>query len=172
MAEKIAVCPGSFDPITLGHLDIIRRASGMFDQVIVLVSVNVKKSPTFTAEERVDFIRRSIVGLDNVQVDSFVGLLAEYAKEKRVTALVKGLRAVTDFENEFQMALINQKLCPEVNTVFLNTSAEYMYLSSTIVKQVAGFGGDISEFIPAPILVDVERRLKASPWDPGQTGKK
>ena len=165
MPEKIAVCPGSFDPVTLGHLDIIRRASGMFDRVIVLVSVNVKKTPTFTVEERVDFIRRSIQGLPNVQVDSFVGLLADYAKQHQVTALVKGLRAVTDFENEFQMALINQKLCPEVNTVFLNTSAEYMYLSSTIVKQVAGFGGDISEFIPAPILADVEGRLKVFPLE-------
>lgn len=100
-----------------------------------------------------------------------MGLLAEYAKEKQVTALVKGLRAVTDFENEFQMALINQKLCPKVNTVFFNTSAEYMYLSSTIVKQVAGFGGDISEFIPAPILKDVERRLKASPGVRGKLEK-
>lgn len=159
---KLALCPGSFDPITVGHLDIIHRAAELFDHVVVLVSVNVQKNPIFTREERVALIERCISDLPNVSVDTFGGLLADYAKEHNAVAIVKGLRAVTDFENEFQMALVNQKLCPNTNTVFLNSRSEYMYLSSSMVRQIASFGGDIREFIPSQILDDVAARLTPS----------
>lgn len=157
---KIAVCPGSFDPITNGHLDIIRRAAGMFDEVIVLVLHNPEKTARFTTQERVDMAKRSVAEIENVSVDTFGGLLADYCKLKKVAAIVKGLRAVSDFEYEFQMGLMNKKLNPEMETVFLITAQDNMFLSSSIVKQLANFGGDISDFIPAPILRDVENRLK------------
>lgn len=156
---KVAICPGSFDPVTKGHLDIITRSSKLFDKVIVLVAPNLSKKPSFTVEERIQFIQRVTVELPNVVVDTYGGLLAEYAKLKKAAAIVKGLRAVSDFEYEFQMALTNKKLNPEAETVFLTTSAENMYLSSSIVKQVASLGGDISDFIPAPILQDIKTRL-------------
>ena len=156
---KVAICPGSFDPVTKGHLDIITRSSKLFDKVIVLVAPNLSKKPSFTVEERIHFIQRVTVELPNVVVDTYGGLLAEYAKLKKAAAIVKGLRAVSDFEYEFQMALTNKKLNPEAETVFLTTSAENMYLSSSIVKQVASLGGDISDFIPAPILQDIKTRL-------------
>ena len=155
----IAICPGSFDPVTLGHLDIITRASKLFDTVIVAVMTNVKKSPSFTLEERVGLIRRAVKNLPNVQVDCFEGLLADYARQKNASDIVKGLRAVTDFEYEFQMALTNKKLNPDVETMFLTTSADFMYLSSSIVKQVAAFGGDISDFVLPELLEDIEARL-------------
>lgn len=157
---KTAVCPGSFDPITNGHLDIIRRAAGMFDRVIVLVLHNPEKTASFTTAERVDLARRSVADMGNVVVDTFGGLLADYCKMKQVAAIVKGLRAVSDFEYEFQMGLMNKKLNPDMETVFLITAQDNMFLSSSIVKQLASFGGDISDFVPAPILTDVERRLK------------
>lgn len=156
---KVAICPGSFDPVTKGHLDIITRSSKLFDKVIVLVAPNLSKKPSFTVEERIQFIQRVTVELPNVVVDTYGGLLAEYAKLKKAAAIVRGLRAVSDFEYEFQMALTNKKLNPEAETVFLTTSAENMYLSSSIVKQVASLGGDISDFIPAPILQDIKTRL-------------
>jgi pantetheine-phosphate adenylyltransferase len=156
---KVAICPGSFDPITKGHLDIIHRACKIFDKVIVLVVVNPDKTPSFSTEERIELITKSISDLENVTVDSYGGLLADYAKENNACAIVKGLRAVSDFEYEFQMALANRKLNPNMETVFLNTAAENMYLSSSMVKQIARFGGDISSFIPSEILNDVELRL-------------
>mgnify|MGYP003370043353 FL=1 len=156
---KTAICPGSFDPITLGHLDIIRRASLMFDRVIVAVLVNPGKNPSFTAEERLDMIRRVVRDLPNVDAECFDGLLADYARLKNAHAIVKGLRAVTDFEYEFQMALINRKLNPETDTVFLTTSSRYMYLSSSMVKSIACFGGDISDFVPACICSEISERL-------------
>lgn len=156
---RIAICPGSFDPVTLGHLDIVRRASQLFDLVIVAVTVNPNKTPTFSAEKRVELIRRCIQTMPNVEVDCCDGLLADYAKEKNACALVKGLRAVTDFEYEFQMALINKELNSELETVFMTTSSEYMYLSSSAVRQVAGYGGDISKFVPKQILDDVTERF-------------
>ena len=155
----IAVCPGSFDPVTLGHIDIIRRAARMFDVVIVAVMTNPAKTPSFTAEERVDFLKRVTKEIPNVQIDCFDGLLAEYTREKNAAAIVKGLRAVSDFEYEFQMSLTNKKLNPQVETVFLTTSAEYMYLSSSIVKQVSSFGGDISCFVAEETLEDIQKRL-------------
>ncbi len=158
---RIAVCPGSFDPVTLGHLDIIKRASMLFDKVIVLVALNAGKNPSFSPEERVTLIHKTIddAKLTNVVVDICDGLIADYVKSVGATAIVKGLRAVTDFEYEFQMALVNARLYHGAETVFLTTSSENMYLSSSVVKQVASFGGDISSFIPACILHDIENRL-------------
>ena len=157
---KIAVCPGSFDPITKGHLDIIRRTAKLFERVIVLVSVNPAKTNfAFTIEERVDFIRRVTTDLDNVEVDSSDGLLADYLRAKGACAIVKGLRAVSDFEYEFQMSLANKILNPEAETVFMTAAAENMYLSSSIVKQIASFGGDISNFVPECLLQEIQVRL-------------
>ena len=165
---KIAIYPGSFDPVTLGHLDIIRRASIMFDRLIVAVMHNQNKKPAFTAEERVEFLKRTTADLPNVEVESFDGLeivgfdglLADYAKQKNACAIVKGLRAVSDFEYEFQMALANRKLNPELDTVFLMTSAEYMYLSSSIVKDIAVHGGGVADFVPEGIMQDIVRRIR------------
>lgn len=152
---KLAICPGSFDPVTNGHLNIISRAAAMFDKVVVVVMVNGNKAPLFTSDERVELLRRVTADMPNVEVDSYVGLLADYAAEKQAGVIVKGLRALSDFEYEFQMALTNRKLNPAVETVFLTTNAEYMYLSSSLVKQVAGFGGDIGEFVPSCIVQDI-----------------
>lgn len=157
---KIAICPGSFNPITLGHLDIIKRASKMFDHVIVAVLQNSSKVCDFSVEERVAMINDSIKGLDNVSADSFDGLLAEYTKIKNATVIVKGLRAVSDFEYEFQMALANQKMNPQVETVFLTTCSEYMFLSSSVVREIASHGGDVSQFVPLSIAQRVSDKYK------------
>ena len=156
---RIAVCPGSFDPITYGHLDIINRACKLFDQVVVLVIQNLDKNPSFTAEERVEMIRSVTGEIDNVVVDTFEGLLVDYVKEKQAVAIVKGLRAMSDFEYEFQMALINKKMYPEAETVFLTTSMHNMYLSSSMVRQVARFNGDISGLVPRKLREQVRERL-------------
>ena len=158
--QRIAICPGSFDPITVGHLDIIRRAAAMFDHVIVAVLLNDKKTYTFSVEDRVAMINDSISDLSNVSVESHSGLLAEYAKEKGASAIVKGLRAMSDFEYEFQMALTNKKLNPDVETVFLTTSAENMYVSSSVVRQVASLGGDVKEFVPDAIYEKICEYLR------------
>ncbi len=161
MKEKIiAICPGSFDPVTYGHLDIITRASHMFYKVIVVVASNSSKNCSFTPEERVEMIKKCIPDLDNVTVDCFGGLLADYAAGKGATAIIKGLRAMSDFEYEFQMALTNKKLNPNVETLFLTTAAENMYLSSSMVKQIAAMGGDISSFVPEVIRQDIINRIK------------
>lgn len=157
--KRIAICPGSFDPVTIGHLDIMSRASRMFDEVIVLVLSNPSKSPSFSIEERIQFLKKVTGSFENLRIDTYGGLLAEYAKVKGACAIVKGLRAVSDFESEFQMALVNKKLNPETETIFLTTDLNNMYLSSSIVKQVAMFGGDISDFVPEPIRAEVEKRL-------------
>lgn len=158
---KTAICPGSFDPVTLGHLDIIGRASRIFDRIIVAVPVNPDKRYSFSVEERMEMLRAVCAqeGLCNVEVDRVEGLLADYARERRAAVVVKGLRALTDFEYEFQQALTNKKLNPQLETMFLSTSAEHMFLSSSMVKQVAGFGGDISHFVPGCILEDIKARL-------------
>lgn len=160
MNERIAICPGSFDPITFGHIDIITRASAMFDKIIVVVMKNNNKTSSFSSEERKEFIIKSVGNLKNVEVDVYDGLLADYAKQKNACAIIKGLRAMSDFEYEFQMALTNKKLNPQVETIFLTTSAENMYLSSSMVKQIASMGGDISEFVPSSILQEISNRLK------------
>ncbi len=156
---KTVVCPGSFDPVTNGHLDIIERAAALFDKVIVVVMVNAAKTPLFTTEQRVDMLRRSTAHLDNVVVDSHDGLLAAYARSQGATVIVKGLRALSDFEYEFQMALTNRQLNEELETVFLTATDDKMYLSSSLVKQVAAYGEDVSKFVPACILQDITEKF-------------
>lgn len=145
---KRAVYTGSFDPVTNGHMDIIRRASEIFDVLIVSILNNKEKTPLFSVEERVKILEEATKDLPNVQIDSFSGLLVDYAREKDLHVIVRGLRAITDFEYELQMAQTNRVLEPEVDTTFLITSLEYAYLSSTVVKEVAAFGGDIHKFVP------------------------
>lgn len=156
---KIAVYPGSFDPVTKGHLDIIERASTIFDRVVVVAMVNRKKKPTFSLEERCDFLRRVTEGASNVEITSSDALLAEWVKSVGECVLIKGLRAVSDFESEFQMALINRKINPKLETLFLPTSEENLYLSSSVVKEISSLGGDISPFVPSEIVEDVQKRL-------------
>ena len=157
-----AICPGSFDPITLGHLNIIRRAAKIFDQVVVVCMVNAeKKSPLFTLEERVELIRRVVKRFPNVAVDTSSQLLAEYAKQFHQPAvLVKGLRAVSDYESEAQMALINKKMNPNLETVFLTSSEKYTYISSSVVKEMARYGTDLRKFVPMEILDDVIEKTR------------
>lgn len=154
-----AICPGSFDPVTLGHLDIINRAAGMFDHVIVAVLHNSKKNPAFSVEERMEMIRKVTGELPNVEVATFDGLLADFARMRGATVLVKGLRAVSDFEYEFQMALANRKLNPELETVFITTKAENMYLASSLVKEIARNGGSINDFVPDCLREEIKNRL-------------
>ena len=157
---KLAVCPGSFDPVTNGHLDIIRRAAALSDRVIVVVMTNASKHTLFSMEERVAMLRAATAEFPNIEVDAYDGLLADYARQVGADAIVKGLRAVTDFEYEFQMALTNRQLHADAETVFLTTSADLMYLSSSVVKQVAQYGGDISGFVPASVLDAVLQKTK------------
>lgn len=156
---KTVICPGSFDPVTKGHMDIIERASKLFDKVVVAVLNNASKNPSFTIDERIELLKETTRHLDNIEISTFDGLLVDFAKIKGASAVVKGLRAVTDFEYEFQMSMINKKLCPEIETIFLNTSQEYMYLSSSVVKQIARAGGDISLFVPEEIRDKIVDRL-------------
>lgn len=161
MKDKvIAICPGSFDPVTKGHLDIINRAANLFPKVIVVVAHNSSKKCSFTPDERVELIKKCIPNLDNVEVVHFDGLLADYAASVGATAIIKGLRAMSDFEYEFQMALTNKQLNENVETLFLTTAAENMYLSSSMVKQIAAMGGDISSFVPEVIKQDIIERIK------------
>lgn len=154
------IYPGSFDPVTVGHLDIIKRAAKLFDRLIVAVLVNTEKKPWFTIEERTDLLRKATQGMDNVEIAGFDGLLVDFAAQHNATAIVKGLRAVSDFEYEFQMALTNRKLDNDIETVFLTSNAENTYLSSSIVKQVGLLGGDISTFVPDCIKDEILIRIK------------
>lgn len=156
---KTAVYPGSFDPITSGHLNIIRRAANIFDKLIVCVMVNVGKNPMFTLEEREELIRRVTLDLPNVEVDCSNELLADYAKRRGSCVIVKGLRAGSDFENEFQMALVNRKINPELDTMFLTADSQYMYLSSSMVKELGNYGAELSDFLPEEIIPDFRRKL-------------
>ena len=149
----IAMYPGSFDPVTNGHLDIIKRSSRMFDKVIVAVLVNSAKTPLFTVEERVAMLREACKNIPNVEIDSFNGLTVTFAKQKGATVMVRGLRAVTDFENEIQLAHTNFAMMPEIETVFLATAIKWSYLSSTIVREAAHYGQDVSRFVPATLSV-------------------
>ena len=158
---KIAIYPGSFDPITSGHLNIIQRAANIFDRLIVCVMVNSSKSPMFTREERVDMIRSVVGNIPNVEVDSSDALLAEYAKAKGSCVIVKGLRAGSDFENEFQMALINHKINPDLDTMFLTSEHQYMYLSSSTVKELGNYDVDLSDFLPEQIIPKFKQRIAA-----------
>lgn len=155
-----AIYPGSFDPITLGHLNIIRRAARIFDRVVVCVMVNSAKKPMFTRDERLELISRVIERLPNVSADTSNTLLAEYVKRYENPVLIKGLRAVSDFESEFQLALINNRLNQRLDTVFLPSDAKYTYISSSVVKEMARYGADLSKFVPREILDDVIERSK------------
>lgn len=157
---KIAVYPGSFDPVTLGHLNIIRRAAKVFDKLYVCVMVNSEKNPMFTIEERVEMVRRVVAKYGNVEVESGSGLLVDYAKEKGAAVIVKGLRAVSDFEWEFQMAAANKKLAPSIDTMFLMSSEKYTYLSSTIVKEMAKYQADLNKFVPRELIDDIIKRTE------------
>ena len=157
---RICICPGSFDPVTMGHIDIISRASRLFDKVIVAVMANPAKTKSaFSVEERINFIQRSTSHMTNVEADYASGLLAEYAKKKNACAIVKGLRAVSDFDYEFQQALMNKQMNGDVVTVFLVTDIENLFLSSSAVKQVCELGGDIRPFVPVEIHDDIVKRL-------------
>lgn len=155
----IAIYPGSFDPITKGHLNIIERASKMFDTLIVATLINSNKNSLFSMDERLSMIHESTKHLENVQVDCFSGLLVEYAKKKKANVLIRGLRAVSDFEIEMQMALVNHKLNSSLDTVFLCSDSEFAYLSSSIVKEIASFGGDISDFVSEHVALAVKDKF-------------
>ncbi len=160
MDPKCCVYAGSFDPITSGHLDIIRRGASVFPRLIVAVLRNPSKKGSFTIEERLSMIERSCGDLPNVTFDSFDGLLVDYMRKMNAGVILRGLRAVSDFESEFQMAQLNRQMEPQVETFFLMTSPEHAYLSSSAVREIAMFGGDISAFVPQPIVEEVSRRLR------------
>ncbi len=157
---KIAVYPGSFDPVTNGHLNIIERAAKLFDRLIVCVMVNHEKKPLFSLEERKDQLRRVTKHLTNVTVDAYGGLLAEYAKEHHCCTIIKGLRAGSDFEKEFQMAMINRKLNPELDSMFLTAEHQFMYLSSSAVKEMGYYGADLNDFLPPEIMNEFINRIR------------
>jgi len=156
-AERIAVYPGTFDPITNGHLDILQRALAVFDRLVIAIAENPRKQPLFSIDERIDFIRQAVGDDDRVQYDSFSGLLIEYCRSKNAVCVVRGLRAMADFEYEFQFAHMNRRLAPEIDSVFFMTDEHNHYVSSSLVKEVASFGGDISGLVPPK----VERALQA-----------
>lgn len=153
-----AIYPGSFDPVTLGHLDIISRSSKIFDEIIVGVLINSSKSPLFSVEERVNMLKEVCKDIPNVKIKSFDGFLVEFAKEQNANSIVRGLRAITDFEYELQMAQTNRVLSTSVDTLFLTTSVPYSYLSSSIVREVAALGGDISNFVPKSVINEVYKK--------------
>jgi len=157
---KIAVYPGTFDPITNGHVDIIMRSAKLFDKIIVTVAVNTQKTPLFDLTERVEMIRQALGNEEKIEVDQFDGLIAEYLERVNASAMIRGLRAVSDFEYEFQMSLMNRKLNPDVETVFLTPAQEYIHLNSTIVKEVASFGGDVSEYVPDYVRTKLREKYK------------
>jgi pantetheine-phosphate adenylyltransferase len=157
---RIAIYPGSFDPVTYGHIDIIERAAKLFDKLIVLVSVNPMKASHFSKEERMDFLHRSLINRKNIEIDSSTGLVIDYFRNRNADVIVKGLRAMSDFEYEFQMALINKDMHHTAETMFLSANAANMFLASSAVKQIAMFGGDISAFVPNCIAGDIIERLQ------------
>jgi pantetheine-phosphate adenylyltransferase len=158
--KRTAIYPGSFDPLTNGHLDVVQRAAKLFDSVIVAVAENESKHPLFTLEERVAQVRKAVVKLPNVQADSFGGLLVEYVAAKKAQAIVRGLRAVSDFEFEFQLALMNRKLDENIETIFMMPKDTYTFLSSRIVKEIARLGGDVSAFVPVHVESALRKKLK------------
>ena len=157
---KIAVYPGSFDPMTNGHLDIIKRAAKTFDKVYVAILTNSAKNPAFSLSQRIDWLKRATSDLPNVEIDSFSGLLVNYANEKGASIIIKGLRAVSDFEYEFQMALTNRALSPNIETMFLMTNGKYSYLSSSIVKEIARLGGSLQGLVPDFMIEEVTNEIK------------
>lgn len=160
MKKITAVYAGTFDPLTNGHLDIIERASGIFDKVIVAIAVNPSKQPVFTVKERLDMIKDAAGKIKNVSTDNFEGLLVEYAKKKEASVIVRGLRAISDFEYEFQLSLTNKKLNPGINTVFLMPNEKYTYLNSSLVRELAFYNSNISEFVPPNVLKVLKKKFK------------
>ncbi|MHB8572237.1 MAG: pantetheine-phosphate adenylyltransferase [Candidatus Dormibacteria bacterium] len=158
---KSAVYAGSFDPVTLAHIDVLERAVQVFDRVTVAVAVNSQKSPLFSAEERIEMLRECLAGEPRVDVDAFEGLTVDYARQRGAQSLIRGLRAISDFDGEFQMALMNRKLAPEIITVFLMTSFANVYLSSTMIKEICRLGGDIEAFVPAGVARRLREKLPA-----------
>ena len=167
--SRTAICPGSFDPLTLGHVDIIRRAARQFDRVVVAVLHNTGKVPLFTVPERLEFIRATFAGDPRVEADDFSGLLVAYARRRGATAIVRGIRAVSDFEYEFQMALMNRRLAPEVETVFLTPAEEYSYVSSKLIKEITALSGDVSGLVPEPVARRLAEKF-ASVSESAETG--
>ncbi len=157
-----AIYPGTFDPMTRGHLDIVRRARLVFDEVIVLLAVNSGKRPLFSLDERKQLVRECVTGMDGVKVESFEGLLVDYARQVEARAVIRGLRAISDFDYEFQMAIVNRKLAPEVETVFLMPNEEWSYLNSSIVRELWTLGGDYSHFVPEAVRVAMDNRRSNS----------
>ena len=160
MKEKIAIYPGSFDPITNGHLSIIRRALEIFDKLIVAILINPRKKPLFSVEERIYMIKEATKDLKNIEVDTFEGLLVDYAVKKGAKAIIRGLRATSDFEYEFQMALMNRKLNSSIQSIFLMTDYKWLYVSSSIVKEVASFGGDVSGLVPEIVCKKLKEKFQ------------
>lgn len=158
---KIALYPGTFDPVTLGHLDIIRRAAGVCDKLVIGVLPNSAKRPWFSVDERIELIKKVTSDLDNVEVESFDGLTVDFGKKIGASVIVRGLRAITDFEYELQIAQINHKLNPDIDTIFFTTSVEYSYVSSSIAKEVASYGGDVSGLVPREIIDDLFEKHKS-----------
>nr|HID58783.1 pantetheine-phosphate adenylyltransferase [Desulfobacterales bacterium] len=161
MKEKIAVYPGSFDPITNGHLDIIQRGLTLFDKVIVTVAVNPSKNALFTIEERLEMIRESVKGISNIEIDTFEGLLIDYAAKRKACAILRGLRAMSDFEFEFQMAMMNRRLSRDIQTVFLMTGFRWFFISSSAIKEVAHFGGKIEGMVPEIVCEKLKEKFKS-----------
>ena len=160
MHNGLCVYPGSFDPVTLGHVDLIERAAGLFDEVVVAVLNNPEKNGTFTTERRLEMLTKACAHLPNVRIDSFGGLLVDYMRTLHAEIVLRGLRAVTDFENEFQMAQVNRQIAPEIETLFLMTSPNFAYISSSAVRQIAAFGGDISTLVPACIMEEIRQAYR------------
>jgi pantetheine-phosphate adenylyltransferase len=158
---RLAIYPGTFDPITNGHLDIVRRASGIFDEIVILIAINVRKEPLFSFEERIRLAESALTINGGITVESYAGLLAEFARQRKADAIIRGLRAVKDFEFEFQMALMNKSLYPEVETIFLMPSEKFTYVNSSIVREVARLGGDISRYVPPPVAEALARKFAA-----------
>ena len=161
---RTAIYPGSFDPLTNGHLDVIERAAKLFDRIIVAVAKSDSKSPLFTLEERVQMVQTSVRRMKNVSTDAFDGLLVEYVKRRRAQAVVRGLRAVSDFEFEFQLALMNRKLNDQFETIFMMPKDTYTFLSSRIVKEIARMGGDVAAFVPGHVRRALQRKLDEPPF--------
>lgn len=160
--EKVAVYPGTFDPVTYGHIDIIKRAANIFDKLIVSVAKNVHKNPVLSIEERVDLLKKIVdsLNIENVKIDSFDGLLVDYLKKLGIKIIIRGLRVVTDFDYEFAYASMNQKLCPDIETVFLMTNERYSFISSTLIKEVAMLGGDVSGYAPDIVISKLKEKFE------------
>ncbi len=160
MSKRTAVYPGSFDPITLGHVDLVRRGLSLFDEIVVAVAINSAKHTLFTLDERVELIRRTFADDPRVRVTGFEGLLVDYLKDNGIGTLLRGLRAISDFDYEFQISQMNRALCPDMDTVFLMTGSQYFYLSSSVIKEVARFGGDVSSWVPAPVQAALAAKFR------------